>query len=165
MTNIVTINKGETMWRLKYKIMKIIGSFLFHYGNDGHSRLCRVLSYIAHYGPHGTFVCLDRVGLESGGNLCSFGVQCGEPTKSYMLHMNEAQERFRLITKALKESGGLVCSIIENPNTSSSILCQCGNQEEKRFDKHSPLCPYREKWGCQPTFNEYREAVNSHLPH
>lgn len=149
--------------KITWRARKIVGSFLWRTNESGHSRLCRILRGIAHDGPHGTFVCVDRLKLESGGNLCTFGVQCGRPTESYINHVAETSEAMMRTMRMLEKTGALQTHIWENPRFSAKALCECGNNNNRRLPDHDPLCPYRIEHDHPVTIEEYRAALNRQL--
>lgn len=138
---------------------KVLGRVLYEMDESGHTFLCRLLNKIRHYGPKGTFVLLESTQLENGGHLCAFGVQCGRPTESYMLHMQECSERMNRMMRILQASGALVSCVWENPRFSSAGLCKCGKPDEKRLPLHDPLCPYRVEHSFPVSIEEYRAAL------
>ncbi len=136
-----------------------VGTILYETDESGHTLLCRLLTNVAHFGPSGTFVLLAKVKLDAGGSLCAFGVECGEPTKSYMQQQNERWEEFERIQKILTVSGALQVNVWKNPRFSAEGLCKCGKPEEPKLPMHDPLCPYRIRHDFQPTIEEYRKAL------
>lgn len=138
---------------------KTLGRILYRTDKTGHSLLCRLLNAVAHHGPHGSFVLLDTVKLEAGGSLCSFGVQCGEPSESHMRQLQEMLEEFQRTERILKATGALISFVWENPRFSAESLCRCGRNDERKLPLHDPLCPYRIEHHCPVTIAEYRAAL------
>jgi hypothetical protein len=136
-----------------------LGELLYEPDDSGHTLLCRVLHQIAHHGPSGTFVRLDSLKLQAGGYLCSFGVQCGQPTASLVEQHAESMEATQRLLAILRQTGALETMIWENPGFSVVSLCKCGHSDERQFPLHDPLCPYRTEHGIQPTIEEYRAAL------
>lgn len=135
---------------------KAVAALLYRTDRTGHSRLCRILNTFAHCGPHGTFVKTATLKLDTGGHLCSFGIDCGEPTDSYMQQMRERMEEFQRIQQILEKSGALVSMVWKNPRFSAAGLCKCGHADDPAFPHHDPLCPYRTEHDIKVTVEEYR---------
>ncbi len=136
-----------------------LGRILSREDASGHTLLCRLFSEISSYGPRGTFASVDKHKLESGGNLCTFGVWCGSPTESYTRQMFERLEHLHRTTQILVKMGALQSHVWENPNFSASSLCRCGKSDDSKFSSHDPLCPYRVKHHMKVTIDEYKAAL------
>ena len=140
-----------------------LGRILARENSSGHTMLCRIIEALAHYGPHGTFVLLDSRPLKAGGYLCSFGVQCGKPTDSYMRQHFERVAEFERIGNMLKAAGALHTMIWQHPRFSAQGLCQCGRSEDPEFAGHDPLCPYRLEHQYPVSVDEYRAAIQTRI--
>lgn len=141
------------------KLRRLVGRLLSIEGEDGHNRLCRFISWVCHYGPHGTFAHQGHLRMESGGYICLTGTRCGEPTESYMRQMHEQLEWFHRTEGILRKSGALVSMVWENPRFSAAGLCNCGQSDNRKFPDHVPLCPYRVEHDFPVSVEEYREAI------
>ncbi len=153
----MVMNRRSFLSAIQRRAYKFLGRRLFATDRTGHSLLCRILSswQVAHNGPHGTFVYVDRVHLREGGTLCTFGVQCGEPKPDYHAHMIEMLENVRQTTKLLEKSGALQSGVWENPRFSVESLCNCGSDYTRTFSSHDPLCPFRIQNEVPITVDEY----------
>lgn len=156
--------KGMVMEKIREwmdsKARRIVARILTKENEAGHNRLCRFVSWVCHWGPHGTFVLVHTEHLKTGGMFCIYGSECGKPTESYMRQMHERMEAFHHVERMLRENGGLVSMVWENVNFSSSALCSCGNATERAFPSHAPLCEYRVKHDFPISVDEYKEAVS-----
>ena len=143
------------------KLVRIVGRWFSRQDESGHTRICRFISWVCHFGQNGTFVIVDRHKLDAGGHICTFGAECGKPTGSYTRQMNERLEWFRRTSALLQESGAIQSFVWSNPKFSVDSLCTCGNSDNQRFSDHHPLCRYRTEHHRDVTLEEYRDAINS----
>jgi hypothetical protein len=133
-----------------------LGWLLTREDESGHTLLCRLISWIANWGPHGTFVLLDRRDCDAGGHLCGFGVECGKPSENYMALMAERSLHFRRTMKLVEELGIVQTHIWKNPRFSAASLCSCGHPDVQGFPYHHPLCRYRVEHNIEISVEEYR---------